>query len=273
MPHRKWQQANAAFPDRSTAGHLFATQAGPVLRQAEADGTIGAWFFLRSPAASATFLNALASATPSLTWTSVVCELEPHAFGGGPAMAAGCELFHADSRHLLDWLPDPHRPLGQRETSALLCGALLRGAGLDWFEQGDVWARVSALRLRQPAIPAGHSEDLHRAMRTLMAADTKVICDPAHPGPLSGYHGWITAFDRAGQSLARLHRDGQLTRGLRAVLAHHLIFHFNRAGLTGTEQATMATLACNNVFHDRPPGVRNLLESGGSAPQSSIAAD
>jgi protein-L-isoaspartate(D-aspartate) O-methyltransferase len=263
MPHRNWQQADATFPDRSTAGHLFTTQVGPVLRQAEADGAIASWFFLRkeqwrlrwlpaSPAANGTLLNALASATPSLTWTIVVCELEPHAFGGNAAMTVACDLFHADSRHLLDWLPDPHRPLGQREISALLCGALLRGAGLDWFEQGDVWARVSDLRRHQPVIPGGHAEDLHSAMRTLMRADTSVISDPAHAGPLSGYHAWITAFDHAGQSLARLHRDGQLTRGLRAVLAHHLIFHFNRAGLTGTEQATMAALACNTVFHDEP---------------------
>jgi len=47
MPHRNWQQANAVFPDRSTAGHLFTAQAGPVLRQAEADGAIASWFFLR----------------------------------------------------------------------------------------------------------------------------------------------------------------------------------------------------------------------------------
>jgi protein-L-isoaspartate(D-aspartate) O-methyltransferase len=263
MPHRNWDQANAAFPDRSTAGHLFATQVGPVLRQAEADGTIAAWFFLRkeqwrlrwlpaSPAASATFLDTLASATPSVTWTSVVCELEPHAFGGNAAMTAACDLFHADSGHLLDHLQDPNRPIGQRETSALLCSTLLRGAGLDWFEQGDVWAKVRALRRpRQPAIPTGHAEDLHHAMRTLMSADTLALCDPALPGPLSGYYAWVAAFDHAGHALARLYRDGQLTRGLRAVLAHHLIFHFNRAGLTGTEQATMAALAHDTVFHEQ----------------------
>jgi thiopeptide-type bacteriocin biosynthesis protein len=273
MPHSNWQQANAAFPDRSTAGHLFATQVGPVLRQAEADGTIAAWFFLRkeqwrlrwlavSPAACDTFLNALASATPSLRWTSVVCELEPHAFGGNAAMTTACELFHADSRRLLDRLQDSHHPLGQRETSILLCSTLLRGAGLDWFEQGDVWARVSALRPSQPTFRAGHLEGLHHAMRTLMSADTHVLCDPAQPGPLSGYHEWITAFDDAGQSLARLHRDGLLTRGLRAVLVHHLIFHFNRAGLTGTEQATMAALGCDTVFHDQPTGTRNLMGNG-----------
>ena len=148
--------------------------------------------------------------------------------------------------------------------------AMMRAAALDSFEQGDVWARVSALRPCQPAFPAGDADGLHHAMRTLMSADTHVLCDPAQPGPLSEYHDWMTAFDRVGQSLACLHRGGQLTRGLRAVLAHHLIFHFNRAGLTGTEQATMAALARDTVFHDQPTGTRNLVGNGWPASQPSI---
>ena len=265
MPHRNWQQANVAFPDRASAEHRFVTEVGPVLLGAEAAGLLTSWFFLRKqqwrlrwlPAglsAADDFLAAVTRATPSLSWTSVVCELEPAAFGGEAGMTVACELFHADSRDLVRWLASPHRPLGQRETSVLLCSALLRGAGLDWFEQGDVWATVTALRPRQPAIPAGHAEDLHHAMRTLMTADARALCDPAQSGPLSGYEAWVTAFDHAGQVLAGLHHGGQLTRGLRAVLAHHLIFHFNRAGLSGTEQATMAALACNIVFHGDAQG-------------------
>jgi protein-L-isoaspartate(D-aspartate) O-methyltransferase len=53
----------------------------------------------------------------------------------------------------------------------------------------------------------------------------------------------VTAFERAGQTLAHLARRGTLTRGLRAVLAHHLIFHANRAGLSLTDQSAMSTLA------------------------------
>jgi protein-L-isoaspartate(D-aspartate) O-methyltransferase len=275
VPHRNWQQANAAFPDRAAAERQFTSQVGPVLRDAEAGGLILSWFFLRkqqwrlrwlpaSPAASAAFLTALTRDTPSLTWTSVTCEFEPLALGGNSGMTAACDLFHTDSHHLLRWLGNPLRPLGQRETSVLLCGALLRGAGLDWFEQGDVWARVAALRPHQMTIPGvpGQADSLRDAMRTLMTADSHALCDPAQAGPLPGYGKWVTAFDRAGQTLAELHHNGQLARGLRAVLAHHFIFHFNRAGFSGTEQATMAALACSVVFHDDPHDGRNLGRRG-----------
>jgi len=212
VPHHSWQQANAAFPDHAAAEQQFTSQAGPVLRDAEAEGLIISWFFLRkqqwrlrwlpsSPAASETFLAALARATPSLSWTSVTYEFESLAFGGDTGTTAACDLFHADSHHLLRWLGNPNRSLGQRETSILLSGALLRGAGLDWFEQGDVWARVAALRPHQATVPEvpGHAGSLHDAMRTLMTADSHALCDPAQAGPLPGYREWFTAFGHAGQ--------------------------------------------------------------------------
>jgi protein-L-isoaspartate(D-aspartate) O-methyltransferase len=259
-----WQQANAAFPDRASAERIFATEVRPILLDAEAERLITSWFFIRKqqwrlrwlpvgPPPADAFRGRLATAIPAVTWTSVVCELEPLAFGGDAGMAAACELFHADSRHLLHWLASSRRPVGQRETSVLLSSTLLRAAGLDWFEQGDVWAKVAVLR-PHPPIPAerGEAHDLRQAMRTLMTADTLALSGPGQP--LSDYKDWLSAFGRAGQIIARLHGDGHLTRGLRAVLAHHLIFHFNRAGLTGTDQATMAALARGAVFHDDQHG-------------------
>jgi protein-L-isoaspartate(D-aspartate) O-methyltransferase len=69
---------------------------------------------------------------------------------------------------------------------------------------------------------------------------------------------WVAAFEAAGRALAALARSGRLERGLRAVLAHHFIFHANRVGLPGADQATMATLAVNTVFHtpSTPPNGR-----------------
>ena len=60
---------------------------------------------------------------------------------------------------------------------------------------------------------------------------------------------WLTAFDTAGQKLAELARHGHLQRGLRAVLAHHFIFHANRAGLSDTDRTRVAALAVDTVFH------------------------
>jgi hypothetical protein len=59
---------------------------------------------------------------------------------------------------------------------------------------------------------------------------------------------------KQGRPSPRLNRDGRLERGLRAVLAHHLIFHFNRAGISSTDQATMAALAVSVVFHAEAEG-------------------
>ncbi|GAA0981363.1 hypothetical protein GCM10009555_049350 [Acrocarpospora macrocephala] len=262
MQPGQWRQANVTFPDPDDAERLAVTRIGPALRNAEEHGLVSTWFFIRkeqwrlrwlptSPTAADRLLHALAGADESMTWTSVVCEFESLAFGGPMGLDAACTLFHADSRHLLRWLKT-ERPLRQRETSILLCSALLRSAGLDWFEQGDVWARVSDLRSRGNTIPTDseYAPELLDAMRTLMTTDATCLCDPARDGPLSGYQAWLTAFAEAGQTLARLNRHGQLERGLRAVLAHHLIFHFNRAGLSGAEQAVMAALAVEVVFHN-----------------------
>jgi protein-L-isoaspartate(D-aspartate) O-methyltransferase len=65
---------------------------------------------------------------------------------------------------------------------------------------------------------------------------------------------WVAAFEAAGQALAALACSGRLERGLRAVLAHHFLFHANRVGLPGADQATLAALAVTTVFHtpERP---------------------
>lgn len=279
-----WRQANVTFADRGDAEHLAVARVGPVLRDAEGRGLISAWFFIRkeqwrfrwlptSPTAADTVLHALTGAGEGMSWSPSVCELEPVAFGGPAGMDAACALFHADSHQLLRWL-ETGRALGRRETSILLCGALLRGAGLDWFEQGDVWVRVSDLRPHRNAIPADPErvQELLDAMHTLMAVDARGLCNPAKGGPLAGYESWISAFEKAGQTLAALNRHGQLERGLRAVLAHHLIFHFNRAGLSGADQKTMAALAVEVVFHSPRTPLERPTDKEAASPRVAPAS-
>jgi len=67
-------------------------------------------------------------------------------------------------------------------------------------------------------------------------------------GPLGFASGWAAAFEHAGTTLAGAARDGTLTRGLRAILAHHVIFHWNRIGLTSRTQGILATAATQAVF-------------------------
>ena len=87
-------------------------------------------------------------------------------------------------------------------------------------------------------------------MARLMTADARPLCKPGSQGPLAGRDDWVTAFDDACQSLAALASRGQLARGLRAVLAHHIIFHANRAGIILADQAVIAAAATASVFDD-----------------------
>jgi protein-L-isoaspartate(D-aspartate) O-methyltransferase len=131
--------------------------------------------------------------------------------------------------------------LGRRETAVLLASTMMRGAGLDWFEQGDVWAKVAALRsVTNPPHPERAAE-LMSPMQKLMTADARSLCRPN--GPLHRYDEWVIAFERAGATLADFAARGALTRGLRAVIAHHVIFHANRAGLLRDDQSALSHIA------------------------------
>ncbi|MGH3838124.1 MAG: methyltransferase, FxLD system, partial [Pseudonocardiaceae bacterium] len=59
---------------------------------------------------------------------------------------------------------------------------------------------------------------------------------------------WVDAFEHAGQRLADLAAQGTLTRGLRGVLAQHLLFLFNRHGIGAHDQYVLAAAASRIVF-------------------------
>jgi thiopeptide-type bacteriocin biosynthesis protein len=54
---------------------------------------------------------------------------------------------------------------------------------------------------------------------------------------------WHDAFSDAGLRLGESARHGELDRGLRAVLTHVVIFHWNRLGLPASTQGILATAA------------------------------
>ncbi|AYN40839.1 methyltransferase, FxLD system [Streptomyces dangxiongensis] len=252
MPPDRWQQHNITFVDREMARRTIAERLGPALIEAEADGQLTGWWFMNKQPWPLRYLadkpsSAIESLLSDLIGDGVAtlclpCVYEPEtdAFGGPEAMEAAHELFHSDSRHLLTYQPSPMH-LGRRETAVLLASAMMRGAGLDWFEQGDVWAKVAALR---PVTNPPHLEraaELISPMQKLMTADALSLC--RRNGPLHRYDEWVTAFVRAGATLADLAARGALTRGLRAVIAHHVIFHANRAGLLRHDQSALSHIA------------------------------
>ncbi|MCY7341084.1 MAG: thiopeptide-type bacteriocin biosynthesis protein [Pseudonocardia sp.] len=249
-PTSAWRHVLIEFTDPTTAEHVAATTLAPALERAE----LRCWWFLRKspawrlryqPARPATtavdeMLDEMADVGQIARWTSGIYEPETLALGGPPALDIAHTLFHHDSRHVLARADEPRPGLGRCETTVLLFGAMLRAAGLDWFEQGDVWDRVAVLRPAARPLGAEQGARLETAMRRLM---TTVPPDPLLP------RTWSAAFDTAGHHLGDLARAGRLRRGLRAVLAHHFIFHANRAGLSAADQATLAALAVQVVFH------------------------
>ncbi|MER5353665.1 methyltransferase, FxLD system [Kitasatospora sp. NPDC002551] len=114
-------------------------------------------------------------------------------------------------------------------------------------EQGDVWARFAQLRDAPTPVTSERATALTASVQHLMRLDTWALT--RETAPLAHHATWVHAFQQAGQDLARLARDGVLTRGLRAVLAHHIVFHANRAGLPVEHQSALAARALDAVFH------------------------
>ncbi|RKS68112.1 protein-L-isoaspartate(D-aspartate) O-methyltransferase [Actinomadura pelletieri DSM 43383] len=263
-----WLQYNIVMHERALAPRL-GRHLYPALVGAQGDDLLSLWWFLRKPFAAGAvadvptwrlrfrsngpdttigrLLDQLAKQDLIAGWTSVTYEPETAAFGGAAAMDAAHLLFHLDSHALLS----PARPaLGAKETAVLLCSVLLRAAELDWHEQGDVWDKITVLRGFAKPVGAvtADADRLAAAMGTLLTVDTRALTRPGQP--LHGFGAWVDAFERAGQTLADLNRHGRLRqgRGLRGILAKHILFHFNRAGIPGTDQAVLADLATRTVF-------------------------
>jgi thiopeptide-type bacteriocin biosynthesis protein len=249
VDHTPWHQVNITFPgqtarerEQQAVAHLSR-----VLPAAETAGLITSWWFIRKGAWRIRYRptnspdsghQARRLLTEGATWSSDIYEPETHAFGGHDAMTTAHTLFHHDSHHLLTYLHQ--HPTTRREHSLILCTALMRAAALDLNEQGDVWAQVVGHRAahldRTSASGAPTWERFTGDVRRLLLGAPRTTGD------------WHAAFENAGAALHCLRERGRLTRGLRAVIALHVIFHWNRLGIPATTQATLAQAALEAIF-------------------------
>ncbi|MYW06541.1 methyltransferase, FxLD system [Streptomyces sp. SID3343] len=239
---KHWWHATVFFPDGGVSAEAARTLSYALgdrrFHFLHKDGGLR----LRTEHSATRLLETLVAERVVGDWAGGVYEPEVEAFGGPDGIDIAHDVFCADSRAALAETGSP----GARERSVLLLSAMNRAAGLDPFEVGDVWARIGVLRPPVTA-PAGASrERAITAMRRLMNADAA-----RRPDAQPGWVERVTAFEDAGGRLARLAADGQLTRGLRAVLAHHAIFTLNRAGVPVHEQAATAWLGRQVAFADR----------------------
>ncbi|CAM5713118.1 thiopeptide-type bacteriocin biosynthesis protein [Streptomyces aurantiogriseus] len=254
-----WYQVNIEFTDYPTAERTFSAYLLPALR----NGLIGAWWFVRKypcwrlrvqPGPGTQMEDAIAHLTEVLDralslgvakrWWPFLYEPETIAFGGPYGMTLAHTLFHTDSVGVLDYhqhvtegtsgLPGP------KETSLLVTTLLLRAAGLEWGEQGDVWGQVEA---RRPLPVDVH----HDQVSSIVASVQRLLTLDAGPaltdGPLAPLGNWATGLEHCGQALADAARAGNLQLGLRGILTRPILFHWNRMGFTTRQQAVWARAA------------------------------
>ena len=271
MDSSSWQQANLEFADPALAESTAVARVIPILTAAEANRRISAWFVVRKghqwrlrylptharDNTTTKLHNQLAGLCRSGALTKiiqVIYEPEATAFGGPRAMRLAHRLWHLDSRHLLT--STPQQPRRTRELSILQCAVMMRAAGLDWYEQGDVWSRIADHRDHTGST---RTPTLHDAVQRLLAVDPASL---THAGaPLAAATTWIDAFTTTGAALRRAHDSGQLLRGLREVLTHHVIFAWNRRGLPDQDQATLAATAREVIFGTQPRDHLPLIEA------------
>lgn len=236
-PDMSWWHASVAFPDPHTdAARALATAlAGRRFHFLRKDAGVR----LRTEQPATGLLDQLVADRVITGWTGGIYEPETHAFGGPEGMEVAHDVFCADSPAALAETGTP----GARERSVMLLSAMIREAGLDPFEAGDVYARWAALR---PTVtpPQGTAlEQAVSAMRRLMNADAA-----RRPDAEAGWGERVAAFEDVGRRLRRLVADGRLIRGIRGVIAHHAIFAFNRAGVPADAQAATAWLGRHVAF-------------------------
>jgi thiopeptide-type bacteriocin biosynthesis protein len=254
-----WYQVYVKFADYPTAARAFRAYLLPAL----GEETVGPWWFLRKhpywrlrvhPAPGAPAEPVISHVTQALDsavswgvveeWKPSLYEPEAIAFGGLQGLEIAHRLFHADSLGVLaydqlvekgvDRLPDA------KVVSLLLLASLLRSAGLEWGEQGDVWGQVEAKRALPADVPPAKVSTMVDPMRSLLTVDAGAVFAES---TLASLRTWLTGMRREGQALQQATHANRLGLRLRGILAKHVIFHWNRMGFSVRQQAIWARAA------------------------------
>lgn len=246
-----WLQVNIEFTNYVEAENVFRTDLWPTIRA-------GSWWFVRktpcwrlrylptdgAPDRLRTVLDNMTEDGVLRRWDQAIYEPEIAAFGGTDGIAAVHEFHAADAAGLLAYLDAAVNPgydgPGRPVVSLMVLSHMMRAAGLEWAEQGDVWARVEAQRPEAP-ITGELANNLAVKAREPLSVDLEslVRSDPR----FSSLSTWAAGLQAAGNRLAEVHLGGGLQIGLRSVLARAVTFCWNRAGFTAEQQAVWAQTA------------------------------
>ncbi|MFI1563875.1 thiopeptide-type bacteriocin biosynthesis protein [Streptomyces sp. NPDC020490] len=263
-----WHQIHIEFVDYPTAERAFQAYVLPSLH---GDGPVGPWWFVRKypcwrlrvrPRQDASVADAAKHLTGALNdavswgvvrrWWPSLYEQETAAFGGPEGMRIAHGLFHTDSVGVCEYLSHkkaqtPGLPDG-KTASFLVVSVLLRAAGLEWSEQGDVWARVEASRPLPGDIPTDRITAMAEPLRRILAVDAAPVLQSG--GALATLDSWATGMQNAGRALGEAAQQNRLSLGIRRVLARHVLFHWNRMGFTTDQQAVWARAAREAILGD-----------------------
>lgn len=256
-----WYEVRVQFADWAHAEAVGATTLGPALDRLHADQVVAGWWFLRKhpcwrlrllhaeTAAVDQVLDELAGNGVIERWWPTVYEPETAAFGGPAGMATVHDLFCADSAGVLDYLRHDVPGLGRQVLSVLLLSGLMRAAGLDTFECGDVFDRVTRLRPAPTDAETARIGKLLGKVRRLLSITDLADSELFTPGgPVAHAALWLAGLCAAGERLGHDAGGGRLDRGLRAILTHVVIFHWNRFGLSATSQGVLARAAATALL-------------------------
>ncbi|MFD0370804.1 thiopeptide-type bacteriocin biosynthesis protein [Streptomyces sp. NPDC127114] len=258
-----WQQANIRFTDYPNGHRIFRAYLLPALRAEP----VGSWWFVRKhphwrlrycPAPGfaaedavrhvAEALDSSVSWNVTAEWSAAPYEPEVTAFGGPDGMILAHELFHADSVGVIDYQAeagDQQAGLDSKAVSLLAMTMMMRSAGLEFGEQGDVWGQVEARRPLADDVTSEQVSGMVEPMRRLLLADAQPLLASetlAHVQP------WISGLETSGRALEQAAVAGQLSLGVRGILARHVLFHWNRMGFTLRQQSIWSRAAREAVL-------------------------
>jgi thiopeptide-type bacteriocin biosynthesis protein len=252
----RWHQVRVRPGGQQPPDRALATVVGPLLDNLTACGGAARWWYMNKPpgwrirlrdiqpdAASDLFDGLTASGTIT-AWETAIYEPETAAFGGPTGMEIAHDLFCDDTSSYLAYLRQNKPQLEHHQISVLLVNAMLAAAGLDQYERGDIFVRVAAMRPRPAPGTIAQLAQLVGQLRALLALPAGVTSELfSGSGNSAAAARWHEGFTDAGRRFAVASSGASLSRGLRAVLAHTVIFHWNRLGLTATTQTALALAA------------------------------
>lgn len=264
-----WQQINIEFADWSAAEPTTVARIAPLLRQAENRALISSWFFLRKAPAGGSGTFPPPMPPPLNSMCRPDCEHLPTPGRSPDSDGRSTSRKPARSAATPPWTPPTTFSTTTAGTCSPTSADTRQGIGENWRSccaapcyAAPTWTgtskatcgRASPNTARQTARPPPARIDaLAPALRRLMSVDTAPLLAD---GPLAHTAAWTSTFTALGHQLAHLAANGELYRGIRAVLAHHIVFTWNRHGLRYPDQALLAHTAQRVVFGPDPSSVQ-----------------